>query len=366
MAMRLGANHKMGPLQLADFIGLDTCLCIMQVLYDGLADSKYRPCPLLVKYVEAGLAGPQGRPRLLRLSRRRFPSRPGERRPRVPGRRRRLAPSLPAVLDCAARHRRLRPPPDRALASIAVLQPCGSLRGRRRRRADSRAGPSRWASLARAGAADAAPRRRTPRAPCRYRPRGLAPVRHSTPWRRRTARPPARCGRHPPRSPRAHPGDVVPKATGGSDCVRAAAQTALRSSIPLLCRRSALSTSFAAEWRAERAATGVLGATRRCVVGAMTSDRFATGRPLVLVAADGAKRRARRADDLSEFRRRIIGPISPSSSCEATQRSGLRAPAALEGARVRIRGVLEAWNGGLIKVEHPAQIERLDAPARVP
>jgi len=56
-AMRLGAHHPMGPLQLADFIGLDTCLAIMQVLYDGLADSKYRPCPLLVKYVEAGWLG---------------------------------------------------------------------------------------------------------------------------------------------------------------------------------------------------------------------------------------------------------------------------------------------------------------------
>lgn len=56
-AMRLGANHPMGPLQLADFIGLDTCLSIMQVLYDGLSDSKYRPCPLLVKYVEAGWLG---------------------------------------------------------------------------------------------------------------------------------------------------------------------------------------------------------------------------------------------------------------------------------------------------------------------
>ena len=57
MALRLGANHPMGPLQLADFIGLDTCLAIMHVLYDGLADSKYRPCPLLVKYVEAGWVG---------------------------------------------------------------------------------------------------------------------------------------------------------------------------------------------------------------------------------------------------------------------------------------------------------------------
>ena len=56
-AMRLGANHPMGPLQLADFIGLDTCLSVMQVLYEGLADSKYRPCPLLVKYVEAGWLG---------------------------------------------------------------------------------------------------------------------------------------------------------------------------------------------------------------------------------------------------------------------------------------------------------------------
>ncbi|AFK51964.1 3-hydroxybutyryl-CoA dehydrogenase [Tistrella mobilis] len=56
-AMKLGANHPMGPLELADFIGLDTCLSIMQVLYDGLADSKYRPCPLLVKYVEAGWLG---------------------------------------------------------------------------------------------------------------------------------------------------------------------------------------------------------------------------------------------------------------------------------------------------------------------
>ncbi len=56
-AMHLGANHRMGPLQLADFIGLDTCLSIMQVLYEGLGDSKYRPCPLLIKYVEAGWLG---------------------------------------------------------------------------------------------------------------------------------------------------------------------------------------------------------------------------------------------------------------------------------------------------------------------
>ncbi|MGE0586805.1 MAG: 3-hydroxybutyryl-CoA dehydrogenase [Flavobacteriaceae bacterium] len=56
-AMRLGARHPMGPLELADFIGLDTCLSVMQVLYEGLADSKYRPCPLLVKYVEAGWLG---------------------------------------------------------------------------------------------------------------------------------------------------------------------------------------------------------------------------------------------------------------------------------------------------------------------
>jgi 3-hydroxybutyryl-CoA dehydrogenase len=56
-AMKLGANHPMGPLELADFIGLDTCLSIMQVLYEGLSDSKYRPCPLLVKYVEAGWLG---------------------------------------------------------------------------------------------------------------------------------------------------------------------------------------------------------------------------------------------------------------------------------------------------------------------
>jgi 3-hydroxybutyryl-CoA dehydrogenase len=56
-ALKLGANHPMGPLELADFIGLDTCLSIMQVLYEGLSDSKYRPCPLLVKYVEAGWLG---------------------------------------------------------------------------------------------------------------------------------------------------------------------------------------------------------------------------------------------------------------------------------------------------------------------
>jgi 3-hydroxybutyryl-CoA dehydrogenase len=55
--LKLGANHRMGPLELADFIGLDTCLSIMQVLYEGLSDSKYRPCPLLVKYVEAGWLG---------------------------------------------------------------------------------------------------------------------------------------------------------------------------------------------------------------------------------------------------------------------------------------------------------------------
>jgi 3-hydroxybutyryl-CoA dehydrogenase len=56
-AMKLGANHPMGPLELADFIGLDTCLAVMHVLHDGLADTKYRPCPLLVKYVEAGWLG---------------------------------------------------------------------------------------------------------------------------------------------------------------------------------------------------------------------------------------------------------------------------------------------------------------------
>ena len=57
MALKLGANHPMGPLELADFIGLDTCLAIMNVLHDGLADTKYRPCPLLTKYVEAGWLG---------------------------------------------------------------------------------------------------------------------------------------------------------------------------------------------------------------------------------------------------------------------------------------------------------------------
>jgi 3-hydroxybutyryl-CoA dehydrogenase len=56
-AMKLGCNHPMGPLELADFIGLDTCLSIMQVLLEGLSDTKYRPCPLLVKYVEAGWLG---------------------------------------------------------------------------------------------------------------------------------------------------------------------------------------------------------------------------------------------------------------------------------------------------------------------
>ena len=56
-AMKLGAHHPMGPLELADFIGLDTCLAVMQVLHEGLADPKYRPCPLLTKYVEAGWLG---------------------------------------------------------------------------------------------------------------------------------------------------------------------------------------------------------------------------------------------------------------------------------------------------------------------
>jgi len=70
VAMRLGAHHPMGPLELADFIGLDVCLAVMQVLYDGLADSKYRPCPLLVKYVEAGWLGRKTRRGFLRLHRR--------------------------------------------------------------------------------------------------------------------------------------------------------------------------------------------------------------------------------------------------------------------------------------------------------
>ncbi|SIO34435.1 3-hydroxybutyryl-CoA dehydrogenase [Rhodovulum sp. ES.010] len=61
VSMRLGANHAMGPLELADFIGLDTCLAIMNVLNDGLGDTKYRPCPLLVKYVEAGWLGRKAR-----------------------------------------------------------------------------------------------------------------------------------------------------------------------------------------------------------------------------------------------------------------------------------------------------------------
>jgi 3-hydroxybutyryl-CoA dehydrogenase len=60
-SMKLGANHPMGPLELADFIGLDTCLAIMNVLHDGFADTKYRPCPLLVKYVEAGWLGRKAR-----------------------------------------------------------------------------------------------------------------------------------------------------------------------------------------------------------------------------------------------------------------------------------------------------------------
>lgn len=55
--LKLGMNHPMGPLTLADFIGLDTCLSILNVLYDGLGDPKYRPCPLLIKYVDAGWLG---------------------------------------------------------------------------------------------------------------------------------------------------------------------------------------------------------------------------------------------------------------------------------------------------------------------
>jgi 3-hydroxybutyryl-CoA dehydrogenase len=69
-AMKLGANHPMGPLELGDFIGLDTVLSIMNVLYEGLADSKYRPCPLLGEVRRGRLARPQDRPRLLRLPRR--------------------------------------------------------------------------------------------------------------------------------------------------------------------------------------------------------------------------------------------------------------------------------------------------------
>ena len=67
VSLKLGANHPMGPLELADFIGLDTCLAIMNVLHDGLADTKYRPCPLLVKYVEAGWLGRKTATRILRL-----------------------------------------------------------------------------------------------------------------------------------------------------------------------------------------------------------------------------------------------------------------------------------------------------------
>ena len=81
MALKLGANHPMGPLELADFIGLDTCLAIMNVLHEGLADTKYRPCPLLVKYVEAGWLGRKTQPRLLRLPRRASRSRPADTRP---------------------------------------------------------------------------------------------------------------------------------------------------------------------------------------------------------------------------------------------------------------------------------------------
>ncbi len=81
-AMRLGANHPMGPLQLADFIGLDTCLAIMQVLHDGLSDSKYRPCPLLVKYVEAGWLGRKSKRGFMTIAgRSRFPRGRGRSQP---------------------------------------------------------------------------------------------------------------------------------------------------------------------------------------------------------------------------------------------------------------------------------------------
>ena len=63
--MKLGANHPMGPLELADFIGLDTCLAIMNVLHDGLADTKYRPCPLADQICRSRMAGPQDQSRVL-------------------------------------------------------------------------------------------------------------------------------------------------------------------------------------------------------------------------------------------------------------------------------------------------------------